>query len=328
MHDFESILAQTYGLEIISIAPLRDAFIVHTSNGKKMLKKTLLPCETISFVHGAKEHLYNNGFMNLDRYACTLEEKPYFTIEGINYTLGDLVGGRECNFENRDDVVKTTRQLAYMHKYSKGYFAPEDSKAKDDLGKLPIGLNKRLNEIKRLKKNAKKGKSKFDYLFLEYADYFYNIGENSINMINNSNYNKLVEEYRVAGGICHHDFTHHNIICAQDKVSIINFEFCCYELKVYDVVNLMRRKMRKCKWDVGEGKLILDQYRMIEDIDEDEYLVMKVMLQFPQKFWRVINKYYNSRRSWSEKSYLSKLQEVIDEIPYHKEFMNNYDSFY
>ena len=51
---------------------------------------------------------------------------------------------------------------------------------------------------------------------------------------------------------------------------------------------------------------------------------MKLMLAFPQKFWRVVNRYYNSRRSWSERSYVTKLQEVIDEAEPHRKFMEEY----
>lgn len=57
----------------------------------------------------------------------------------------------------------------------------------------------------------------------------------------------------------------------------------------------------------------------------DEFLVMKYILQFPQKFWRVANRFYNSRRSWSEKSFVSRLQEVVDEIEYHKQFIERYE---
>jgi hypothetical protein len=51
---------------------------------------------------------------------------------------------------------------------------------------------------------------------------------------------------------------------------------------------------------------------------------MKIILQFPQKFWRVANRYYNSRHGLSDRVYLSKLQEVIDEAPYHKKFLEEF----
>jgi hypothetical protein len=52
---------------------------------------------------------------------------------------------------------------------------------------------------------------------------------------------------------------------------------------------------------------------------------MKLILQFPQKFWRVGNRYYNSKRSWAERVFTEKLEEAIDEIDNHKKFLENYE---
>ena len=53
---------------------------------------------------------------------------------------------------------------------------------------------------------------------------------------------------------------------------------------------------------------------------------MKIMLQFPQKFWRVANRYYNSSKSWAQRILIDKLEEVIDEIECHRKFLDNYET--
>lgn len=328
MQDIDKDIAGKYDLDIRNITPFKDAFILNTQKGKKLFKKSCLPGERILFIHGIKEHMDSNGLQCIDKYICTLEGQPYITIDGSNYTLSDIVEGEECNFDNRKDIVGASKLLASLHKASVGFVPPEGSRPRDDLGKMPVFFTKRLDEIKKLKKVAKRGKSKFDYMFLEYFDYFNALGELSIDMISKSQYPKLVAETREKGIVCHHDFTHHNILCKEDKYSVINFDYCCFELKVYDLANLIRRKMRKCNWDVKEAKVIIDSYRSVESLNNDEMYVMRIMLQFPQKFWRVVNKYYNSKRSWSEKSYVIKLQDVVDEIEHHKRFIDSYDKLY
>lgn len=325
MQDIDKDIAIKYDLEIRNVTPYKDAFILITQKGRKVLRRSSLPGDRILFIHAAKEHLYNKGFKNIDRFICTLENEPYVVADGSCYTISEIVDGEECNFDNRRDIVGASMLLAGMHKASKGFKQPEGSKSKDDLGKLPLYFGKRLDEIKKLRKAARKGKSKFDYMFLENFDYFNTLGENSINMLSHSEYVNLVEHTKEEGVLCHHDFTHHNILCSGDRYSVINFDYCCFELKVYDLANLIRRKMRKCNWEINEAKVIVDSYRKIEPLSEADMYVMKIMLQFPQKFWRVVNKYYNSKRSWSEKSYVAKFQEVVDEIEYHKKFMENYE---
>lgn len=318
-------IAANYGLEVKSIMPYKDTYMLYTDKGRKILKKLMFSQERILFIHGAKEHLVCNDFTNVDRYLTTLKGEPYFSLDNANYVLYNLKEGRECNFDNDIEVRKASVLLASLHCASKGYKPVDGAKMQDDLGNLPVYFNKRLEDIKKLRKSAKKGKSRFDHVFLEYADYFVGIGENAISELEKSNYAELVNQARIEGIFCHHDYTHYNIIFSEDALSVINFDYCCFELKIYDLANLIRRKMRKCNWDMDKATLIIDGYTSVVQLNRDEFAVMKLILQFPQKFWRVVNRYYNSRRSWSERSFIVKLQEVIDEIGGHRSFIEQYD---
>ena len=325
MQGLERNIYEEFGLEIRSIVPYKDSHMLITSKGKKLLKKIQFSPERLVFIHGAKEHLVENGFSNVDRYIESLNRQPYFTYEDSNYCISDFIEGRECNFDNDTDLLNSALLLGNMHKASKGYIPPGGCKEQDDLGKLPAYFKKRLDDIRKLKKLANRRKSGLDHMFLEYVDYFSTLGEETLVELEKSAYFTLVDKARVNAGFCHHDVTHHNIICSTDRLSVINFDYCCFELRVYDVANFIRRKMRKCGWDAGKAVDILDRYSSVEALTYDELEVMKLMLKFPQKFWRVANKFYNSRRSWSERSFMGKLQEVVDEIEDHRKFMKEFE---
>lgn len=172
---------------------------------------------------------------------------------------------------------------------------------------------------------AQRERNEFDYLVLEYIDYFYELGENALEKIHNSKYYDVVKKSQEERLFCHHDYTHCNIICKDLETSVINFEHCTFDLKVYDVANLLRRKMRKCNWDINEAMVIIDAYTSIEPISKEEFEILEIMLQFPQKFWRVVNRYYNSRRIKREKNFIARFNEVIEEIEYHKRFLNEFN---
>lgn len=326
--DFEKEISENYNLKIKSFNPFRDAILAVTAEDRYIIKKSNLSSDRLIFINEAKEHLKKNGFENLDEYICTINGSPFIEIDNNNYVMTRFMDGMECNFDNKNDIMNISRLLASFHKASKGFFPKSGIIARSDLGKIPVFFSKRLDEIKKLKKVAKKGKSKFDYLFLQYVDYYCDIAEKAINSLNDSNYNELVNRAKLEGVFCHHDFTHHNVIFYNKKYYLINFDFCCYELKIYDIANFLRRKMRKCNWDINEAKIILNEYKQIENIDMDEMEVLKIILQFPQKFWRVSNKYYNSKRSWSEKSFVVRLQEVIEELEYHERFIKDFNSLF
>lgn len=326
MHELEKELQENYEIKINSITNYRDMFIANTDSGKRLIKISPLKPDRITFIAEVKEHLFNNGFVNIDRNIYTVTGSPCITYNEQTIYMSKYIEGRECNLDSRDEAIKCARLLARMHMASKGCTCSENSSARSELGRLPSCYKKRLDEIKKLKKNAQKGKLKFDNMMCKYVDYFYELGEKAISMLDTSDYFELVEDAEKSRSVSHHDFNHHNIFVQNDDMYLINFEYCCYDLKVYDLVNLLRRKMRKCDWNISEAALILNEYSKIESLCDSELELMKIMLMFPQKFWRVVNKYYNSRRSWSEQNYLSRLQEVIDEIPCHNTFLEKFSA--
>jgi len=326
MQEIEKFIKETYDIDLKNIALRKDVYIIDSSDGKKVLKKTGLPLERLNFIHCAKEHLYNNGFTNIDRNMCTNEGKPYMIFNDEVYVMSEFIEGKECNFNERKDVIESARALAFLHKCSKGFKPVDEWSRYDYLGRLPAYYRKRLDEIKKLKKIARRGRNKFDYMFLNCVDAFYNTGEDVISKLYQSKYENIVNRYRKEGILCHHDYAHHNIIFSSEGVNIINFDYCCFDLKVYDVANLIKRKMRKCNWNFEEAGIILNEYRSIEPIDDDEFFILKLMLQFPQKFWRVVNKYYNSKRSWAEMNYTYRLQEVLDEVEESSKLIDKFDN--
>lgn len=325
MYGIERDILSQYKLNIKNIIPFRDGYILINSKSKYFLRESNIHPGRIRFIHGAKEHLYKNGFKNLDSYLCTAKGDPYVVFDEKYHVISKMIEGRECDFGNGDDIRSAAVLLANLHISSKGFITPPNSIARDELGKLPNLFNKRLREIKRMEKIASRRKSKFDYIYLKYVGYFYDMGREVLEYVLSPIYDFLVEETRKSGMLCHNDFTYNNILFNEKGPAVINFDYCSFDLKIYDIANFIRRRMRKCNWDINEAKLITDEYRSIEKLEPEDFYVLKLILQFPQKFWRVANRYYNSRRSWAERIFTQKLEEVIDEIEPHKKFLENYE---
>ncbi|NLG89661.1 MAG: CotS family spore coat protein [Clostridiaceae bacterium] len=325
MHEAKGLIEAYYGIHILGIKPYRAGYILETSGGRKYIKACQYQKERVEFIHQAKQHLISRNFSRIDPYCIAQNNKPYVEIDGNVYTMVNLIDGRECEFDDDRDVAMAAEALALMHKAGHG-FLPKDVKyVPSSLGKLPYSFKKRLEEIRKLRRKAEKERNGFDYLFIEHFDDFYKLGYDSLEILYGSKYNKLVEQTQKEGMICHHDYSYQNIIIKGDKTFIINFDYCNLELKIYDIVNMLRRRMRKCNWDIKKAKAILDVYRKIEPLEQDEMKVMKSMLLFPQKFWRIINRYYNSKRCWAQKNFTIMLEEVINEKDAHIAFMKEFD---
>ena len=266
MQEIAKEIERCFGIDVRNMFPHKDAFIVVTAAGKKLVRRISFSPERLMFVHGAKEHLVGNGFAGIDRYIVTLEEEPGFCCNDCWYVMTDCIEGRESSFDDDEDLKKAAEALAGLHRASAGYVPPGGSKVRDELGKLPAYFTKRLNDIRKMKKQARKGRSRFDHAFLQYADHFISMGENALHRLSVSGYDGLTDRARAEKSFCHHDYTHHNVLLDDSRVIITNFDYCCFELRTYDVANLIRHKMRRCGWDVSKAELITEAYSKVSPL--------------------------------------------------------------
>ncbi len=328
MKELHGIVSAKYSIKVNSMEPYMDGHIIKTLQGKKYLQSHNISPERILFVHFAKEHLYNNNFKCLSKYLLTNEGEPSFQFNGFHYSLTDFYEGRECDFNCMDDTVKAVRQLAFMHKASKGFTPAKSIFVQDGLGALPVMLKKRLKEIKRLKNQAVKGRSNFDYLFLVYADRFYKMGEEALDRLEGKTYDLCVENTLKEKSFCHHDYDHRNVLFNNEKVFIKGFEKCCIDVKMFDLAEVIRRRMEKSSWKYDESVYIIKEYCGIENIDINDASLLVSLLQFPFRFWKICNRYYNNKKSWAKKTYIPKLENVSAMTDSHIQFIDRFKKEY
>ncbi|MBQ8164323.1 MAG: CotS family spore coat protein [Clostridia bacterium] len=360
--DISALVQEYYGINPVKCCNTREGWVIEEDGSQERLLCRALPLrgEKIIGTHVILKHLRENGFDKTDRYLTALNGLPFMPGYGVNYILIKRNMGRECEISCCEDLADASRLLAEMHLASRGFtqqkaedvlirfhelmyppqergeesarYSVDESNQnefnfncyiKNDLGNTPETFKRRLEELKKFRKTAKKSRNAFDYAYLSVADYYCALAERIHEELAVSPYEKLTEQYREEGCVCHRDYTGHNILLGKNE-TVINFESACIDLPIYDVANFLRRRMRKCGWSVSDADFILDNYSKTRPLSNDEITVLKILLQFPQKLWRIINKYYNSRRSWCEKSCLMQLEEVKQEKDPLAEFAKNF----
>ena len=83
-------------------------------------------------------------------------------------------------------------------------------------------------------------------------------------------------------------------------------------MQLEDLYFFFRKLMEKHDWDVKLGSEIIDKYSAVRPINEKEWEILKVMLMYPEKYWKILNRYSNSRKSWIPDKNESKLQAVYE----------------
>ena len=329
MREFE--IERQFDLKIEIIKANKGVYYLKTNKGDRCLKKINYGPQKLLFVYGAKEHLINNGFESIDKYFLNIDGEPYALVNEDLYTLSTWLEGRECDFHNIEEVKKASKTLALMHEASKGYDPPENSKLKSDLGRWPHLMNKRIKSLDKMRDMLRKKniKSSFDLLYLKSMETYKEMGRNAIKTLEGSNYNDLCQIAEAEKSFCHHDFTYHNIILdKEDNVHVIDFDYCKREVRTFDISNFMTKVLKRVDWNVDFAKAILESYNEVSKLTEDEYKVLFAFLQFPQRYWRLANRYYYNEVNWGQNTFDSKIQAIIDENEKYMEFLKEFAKEY
>lgn len=329
MREFE--IERQFGIKIENIRPNKGVYYLKTNKGDKCLKKINYGAQKLLFVYGAKEHLINNGFKYVDKYCLNLNGEPYAIINEDIYTLSEWIDGRECDYKNKEDLSKAAAFLCKMHKASCGYEPPENSKLKTDLGRWPHLMQKRVRALDKMRGMVRKKnrKTQFDLTYIENVEFYKKLGKKAIELMDKSIYIELCDKAEEEKSFCHHDYNYHNIIIDKnDNVNIIDFDYCKKEIRAYDVANFITKTVKRLDWNIEYAKLIIDEYNKVNPLTEEELQVVYIFLVFPQRFWRLCNRYYYNEVTWGESTFDRKINNLIGEQDKFKEFLEKFKKEY
>lgn len=325
MREFE--IERQFDIKIEVIKANKGIYYLKTNKGERCLKKINYGPQKLLFVCGAKDHLINNGFKGVDKYYLNIDGEPYALVNEDLYTLSEWLDGRECDFHNIEEVKIAARTLAKMHEASKGYDPPENSKLKSDLGRWPHLMAKRIKSLDKMRDMVRKknNKNNFDLLYLKSMEFYKEIGKRALSTLENSNYIELCQVAENDKNFCHHDYTYHNIIIDKnEEVNIIDFDYCKREIRTFDISNFMTKVLKRVNWDMNFARAIIESYNEVAQLSEGEYNVLFAYLQFPQRYWRLANRYYYNEVNWGQNTFASKIEAIIKE---QEQFLGFLESF-
>lgn len=328
MREFE--IERQFNIKIESIKPNKGVYWIKCNNGEKCLKRLNYGAQKLLFVYGAKEHLINNGFKNLDRFELNTDGEPYAIVNEDLYTLSKWIDGRECDFHNIEEVKIASEVLAKLHEASKGYNPPENSKLKSDLGRWPHLMEKRIKALDKMRDMIRKksNKSDFDLAYIKSVDFYKGLGKKALETLNSSSYLEVCDITENDKSFCHHDFTYHNIILSDEDVYVIDFDYCKREIRSYDISNFMIKVLKRVDWNLEYAKAIIDSYNNVSKLRDDEYKIIFAYLLFPQRYWRLANRYYYNEVNWAQGTFVKKLEGIIEEKDNYLAFIDEFNKKY
>jgi len=320
-----SVLEQ-YELEVREVFHGRGSFICKTNKGRKLL----FPFNGSE----ARAQLLYKLQLNRREIGDTFVDIPVSNKEGVfisedmygnKFLLKDWVESLECNITEEQNIAHTMEALALFHRAFR--INEED---KEQFGKFSEKVDsfadlvtKHNSEITKVIKyiRSKNNKNSFEYAFLRVADEFLIQGKSVESKISDNSFDKLYKASRLNGCFNHGDFSYHQALILDDRAVIVNPEHFQCSLQVDDLAKFMRKVMEKNDWNIGLGTYMLECYVKNRSLSNDELSFLKLKLAYPEKFWKLANHYYNSKKTWVSVRQEEKLIKLVEQDNNKQEFL-------
>ena len=325
MNDRHVSLLENYDLEVFRTWKGRGALLFETNIGTVILKEYTGYKEKSCFQEAALSMIKANGFNHVETIIKNKEGELLTTDgDGISYILKTYREGRECNVRDEKECVLAMETLARLHR------ASVVTRKLPDFGKTcPVSreFEKHNKELRRVKKFLKeKGqKNDFELYLMQCYDYFFE----RANLVAES-FQKCeeIDNIQSSGIICHGEYQHHNLIITGDGLFLINFEKCVQDSPARDIYLFMRKLLEKNDWNKETGFWLLSAYEKENELKPRDYAQLYYRMSYPEKFWKIVNFYYNSGKAWIPGKNLEKLIKVNAQEVQKTEFLEDFRKKY
>ncbi|MBD5547858.1 MAG: CotS family spore coat protein [Lachnospiraceae bacterium] len=318
MNDRSISLLENYDIEVLRTWKGRGAILCETKQGILILKEYAGHREKAVFQNELLTIVKERGFENVESILKN-KEQELLTQEqdGTLYILKTYFEGRECNVKDMEECRHAVRVLAQFHNVS--YIEGGMLSGIGEPRYAHMEFEKHNKELRRVRKYLKdRGqKTDFEISLIKNYDYFFNLAL------------QLAEELRFYQKeemrfICHGDYQYHNIIVSGDQMNLINFEKCVSESPVRDLYLFMRKLLEKSGWIEDIGFELVDTYEKVRPMEKEEYRQLYYRLAYPEKFWKIVNFYYNSGKAWIPGKNLEKLNKVTEQEKDKQKFLEKF----
>jgi len=308
-------IARAYGWERARFRRINDTvWQVRCRQGEFALKRTYASKERLVFIASALLYLEQQQFPWFARLVRTAAGEP-FLAEGNGFWLATRwIPGRGCDFRRRQDCLAAARTLAAMHLMARGLTPPPGSRPKTMYRLWPEKYEERIAELQAFQKLlAMKGRlNEFEKGYLKALPRGLELARQALELLHSPAYQQVAADCEQQQTFIHRDVADRNfIIHPEGRALLIDFDYCRQDLPVADVARLIQRSLKRQGWRPEVAAAILAAYEEVRPLSPDEKTVIAAFLTFPQKFWRLSNRYFYRKEGWSQGKYAGKLKKAV-----------------
>ena len=314
MNDRDLQVLEQYPFTVRGSFRVRGAFLLDTSEGRRLIREYSGSVQKLETEQKLLLHLQEQGYL-VDRMEPDQEGKLVSVWREYNsYVVKEALEGRECDTRSESEIMKAASLLGSLHLSMRNcmelseeeYVRMIGSDAEDELCRH----NRELKKIDRFIRK-KTRKNEFETAYLSCFPKILEEAEWMEQMLERSAYKKLRQRALEEGHFCHGEYTHHNILVNGSRMAVINFEKCSINVQINDLYHFMRKILEKQNYDFRLGIRMLRAYEEKNPLSPEEREYLGIRMEYPEKFWKLANYYYNTNKAWIPGKHMEKLEKFL-----------------
>ncbi len=329
MNDKAVNVLEQYEMTVNRTFKGRGTIICDTDQGMRVLKEYRGRTEKLELLYQLQSKLNDN--LRTDTLVRNKEGTLFVKdIDNSVYIVEELVEGKECSYKNEDDIVKACGAMAKLHLK---FMTPQSEK----ICPMPVffyadEMERHTIECKRVRNYIRKlhNKTDFERALLREYDYFLDKAVDVTRRAREESQAEYEAYVNSNGLYCHGDYQYHNVIFGKGSggayTGIVNLEHFAHDAGARDFYLLFRKISEKCDWSVDMAQSMIDAYQNRRVFPPIEWRSLCLRLAYPEKFWKIINFYYNSRKSWMPNRNYDKLESLISQEKNREKLLNKFFS--
>ena len=305
-------ILEQYDLEVLRSYGGRGGIMLETKDGLKMIKEFAGSRAKLPLEQRVLGILVERGVCAVDQVQAN-KEGELVTIGDYEtpYIIKDWPPGRECDPKNEEELLKSMRLLARVHRELRGVLRTEGAERRRILGAdRSEELEKHNREMKRARNfiRTRQKKGEFELLYLQCAETIFQNGADALELLKASGSEKLYQQAVDGEHLCHGEYVHHNILLQRQETALVNFSRFEINVQMNDVSQFLRKIMEKHNWNGGLAERMLTAYERERPLSGEERAYLAASLCYPEKAWKLVHHYYHTNKAWVPEKSAEKLQ--------------------
>lgn len=312
MNDRALKVLEQYDLEVISTRRGRGSYILETPQGLRILSDYSGSENKALFQNRVMERIREGGYERVD---LLLPNKEGGLIsrdwEENGYVVKEWYTGRECDTASESEILIAVANLAQLHLVMQ--LPEEDGFRRSFTAPLPWQEADAQNaELKKIRSFLRKKNTKGDFerLFLDCFSRYFEQAQTAQEKLAQLQEKLERERMRTPGAVCHGDYDHHHVLMMGYETATTDFDHCRFDFQVNDLYRFMRKILEKHSWNPKLGMRMLEHYGSVRPLSAAERRLLYAKMLYPEKFRKLANYYYGSRKAWISRRFQDKLERL------------------